>query len=174
MKQEVKKFLFVCLFVLLPLLILSCGGGGGGGDSGSSTPSTPTYTLSDEQSVFKKDYGYPEYLTISIDLNTGRREEAWVYSKLGKKYIYWDGKRVKEEAVTVAANTYSNPPYIDPTLFANATKKTDIQKLFGTNYTPINQSSGALSFLTWYYQSLGLSVSFSGDSIVVVQTIDKP
>jgi len=176
MKKEKRRLLSPVLLAFLPLLVLSCGSGGGDSAPSSVTPppSTPVYTLSSEQGVMKKDYGYPEYLAISVNSNTGRREEAWAYTKLGKRYIYWDGKRVKEENVTVPPNTSSNPPYIDPTLFATATKKADIQKLFGTNYTLIDQSGGALSFQTWYYQNLGLSVSFSGDTLVVVQTIDKP
>lgn len=160
------------------LLLTSCGGGG---DSATSTTSTqspsissPAYTLSDEQTKLTADHGIPEYLTISVNSDTGRREESWIYTKLGKIYIFWDGTRVQEQNLTVDPNDYSNPPYIDPQRFDNASKKSDIEGIFGNDYKVIDQSAGSLSFVSWYYEDLGLVVSFSGDQLVTVQTVDLP
>ncbi len=167
------------LSILLLIFAISCGGGGGGSESATapSQPSAPpptTYSLSPEQATMVKDYGNPEYLTISVNSDTGRREESWTYQKLNKMYIYWDGERVKEQTLTLNPQSYSKPPYIDPSLFSSATKKADILKLFGSKYKLIDQSTGNLSFQTWYYKDQGVSVSFAGDLLVVVQTLDKP
>ncbi len=89
-------------------------------------------------------------------------------------YIYWDGVRVQEKDMIIDPNDYSNPPYIDPQLFDDTSQKTDIQKVFGSDFTLIDQSAGSLSFVTWYYENLGLVVSFFDDDLAAVQTVDLP
>jgi hypothetical protein len=180
-KRKTISFFLVYGFCAL-FFFASCGGGGGGGGE-SSTPTVPTtptstsaavYTLSDEQVKIIGDNGFPEYLTISVNAETGKREESWIYTSLGKMYIYWDGTRVQEQDITFDPNDYSNPPFIDPQLFDSASQKTDIQKVFGSDFTLIDQSAGSLSFESWYYENLGLVVSFLGDDLASVQTIDLP
>ncbi len=66
-------------------------GNGGNGSGGGSQP--PNYNLSADQAKLAADHGNPEYLTISVNLNTGIREETWTYSgQLGKMYVFWDGE----------------------------------------------------------------------------------
>lgn len=175
-----KKISFSLIGGLCILFFLvSCGGGGGESSSPTSptiTPSTPAavYTLSDEQVKVTDDYGFPEYLTITVNAETGKREESWIYTQLEKIYIYWDGTRVQEQDITINPSDYSNPPYIDPQLFDTISQKTDLQNIFGSGYTLIDQSAGSLSFETWYYEDLGLVVSFLGDNLASVQTVDIP
>lgn len=175
-RKRISFFLIVGLCILF--LLASCGGGGGGESSTLSTtsPSPPAsvYTLSDEQVKVTDDNGFPEYLTITVNAETGKREESWIYTQLGKIYIYWDGVRVQEQDILIDSNDYSNPPYIDPQLFDSISQKTDIQKVFGLDYTLIDQSAGSLSFETWYYEDLGLIVSFFDDNLAAVQTVDIP
>lgn len=174
-----KTISFSLIYGLCTLFFFaSCGGGGE--SSSPISPTTPTftsaavYTLSDEQVKITEDNGLPEYLTISVNSETGKREESWIYTKLGKMYIYWDGTRVQEQDIIIDPNDYSNPPYIDPQLFDDTSKKTDIQKVFGSDFTLIDQSAGSLSFVTWYYEKLGLIVSFLDDDLASVQTVDLP
>ncbi len=181
MKKRKTNSLFLLYGLCILFLLTSCGGGSEGGDSSTPTTSTPppstpapVYTLSDEQVKITEDHGFPEYLTISVNSDTGRREESWVYTQLEKMYIYWDGERVQEQDITYDTSDYSNPPYIDPQLFDSASQNADIEEVFGLDYTLIDQSAGSLSFETWYYEDLGLVVSFSGDELVAVQTVDLP
>ena len=181
MKKRKTTSLFMIYGICTLFFFVSCGGGGGGGEiSSPNSPTTPTstsaavYTLSDEQDKIIGDNGFPEYLTISINAKTGKREESWIYTKLRKMYIYWDGIRVQEQDIIIETNDYSNPPYIDPQLFDDTSQKTDIQKAFGSDFTLIDQSAGSLSFETWYYENLGLIVSFLDDDLASVQTIDLP
>jgi hypothetical protein len=175
-----KRISFVLIVGLSTLfLLVSCGGGGGESSSPTNpatTSSTPAavYTLSDEQVKVTDDYGFPEYLTITVNAETGKREESWIYTQLGKIYIYWDGTRVQEQDININPGDYSNPPYVDPQLFDTISQKTDIQNVFGSGYTLIDQSAGSLSFETWYYENLGLIVSFLGDNLAAVQTVDIP
>ena len=176
-----KTISFFLIYVLCTLFFFaSCGGGGGGESSSPISPTTPTstsaavYTLSDEQDKMIGDNGTPEYLTISVNAVTGKREESWFYTKLLKLYIYWDGARVQEQDIIIDPNDYSSPPYIDPQLFDDTSQKKDIQKVFGSDFTLIDQSAGSLSFETWYYENLGLIVSFLGDDLASVQTVDLP
>lgn len=176
-RKTISSFLIYGLFTLF--FFASCGGGGEESASPIS-PTTPTstsaavYTLSDEQVKITGDNGLPEYLTISVNAEAGKREESWIYTKLGKMYIYWDGTRVQEQDIIINPNDYSNPPYIDPQLFDDTSQKTDIQKVFGSDFTLIDQSAGSLSFVTWYYENLGLIVSFLDDDLASVQTVDLP
>ncbi|MBI5640998.1 MAG: hypothetical protein HZA17_11280 [Nitrospirae bacterium] len=159
------------------IVVSSPGGTATGNWSATVSPGVqvPKYSLSGDQQKLISLYGNPEYLTISLNSDSGRREETWSYAKTnGKMYVFWDGERVKEESVSVPSNIYTNPPRIDPSLFAMDTQQAHIIQLFGSSYTMDDQSSGSLLFKTMYYQSLGLAVSFSGNSIVAVQTLDKP
>ncbi len=178
-----RYFVLVPLIALGVLSILATGGSSGGGGGGAPPPddggggdggSAPTAILSPDQTNLIANNGNPDYLTISDNSAEGRREEGWTYIKLGKTYLFWDGARVKEEAVSTNSGNFSNPPFIDPALFAKATTRTHIRQTFGENFTSVDQSAGALEFETWYFEDQGLVVSFSGDELVVVQTIDKP
>ncbi|MBI5664000.1 MAG: hypothetical protein HZC49_02750 [Nitrospirae bacterium] len=172
------------LTVMLSLSLGGCGskGGEGGTGSGSEIESendstvnsqAPQYSMTAEQATLIADNGNPDYVNISLNSTSGRREETWTYSGLKKMYVFWDGVRVKEVNITVNQNAYSNPPSVSPALFTKDTQKSDIIRLFGSNYIVDNQSMGSLSFETWYYSGQGIAVSFSGDKLVAVQTIDK-
>lgn len=175
-----KTISFFLIYGLCTLFFFASCGGGGGESSSPISPTPPTstsaavYTLSDEQDKMIGDNGFPEYLTISVNAVAGKREESWIYTKLLKMYIYWDGARVQEQDIIIDPNDYSNPPYIDPQLFDDTSQKTDIQTVFGSDFTLIDQSAGSLSFETWYYENLGLIVSFLGDDLTSVQTVDLP
>ena len=180
MTKRKRSFFSLIIGFFSLFFFVSCGGGGGGESSNqtnpATAPSTPAavYTLSDEQVKVTDDYGFPEYLTITVNAETGKREESWIYTQLGRIYIYWDGTRVQEQDIVINPGDYSNPPYIDPQLFDTISQKTDIQSVFGSGYKLIDQSAGSLSFETWYYEDLGLIVSFLGDNLAAVQTVDIP
>jgi hypothetical protein len=168
------------LAVLLSLYLSGCGSSGGGGGTGDSNESNSSisnqasqYGMSAEQTTLISGHGNPDYLNISLNSTSGRREESWTYSGLKKMYVFWDGIRVKEINITVNQNIYSNPPSINPALFTKYTQKSDIIRLFGSNYIRDDQSLGSLNYETWYYANQGISVSFSGDKLVTVQTLDK-
>jgi hypothetical protein len=175
MRKRKRIYFFLITGLSTLLLFVSCGGGGDS-SSPTTTPSTPAavYTPSDEQVMLIDDHGLPEYLAITADAETGKREESWIYTQLGKIYIFWDGARAQEQDISINPGDYSNPPYIDPQLFDTTSQKTDLQNVFGSGYTLIDQSAGSLSFETWYYEELGLIVSFLGDNLVAVQTVDIP
>ncbi len=170
-------YILSMIVVSAAVVFIGCGGGGENNGGASQPPNSqaPQYNLSGDQLKIISDYGNPEYLTISVNNESGKRVETWTYAKnVGKIYIFWDGERVKENNVNVNSSIYYNPPYIDPKLFTKDTKKTHIIGLFGKDYSVDDQSKGALLFETLYYTSLGLAVSFSGDNLVAVQTLDKP
>ncbi len=156
---------------LLGAMAIGCGGGGG--TEGGESTELPTYAPSPEQAALLSKLGTPEYLTISFD-PSGRREEAWSYlGKVRKTYIFWDGARVREKDVKVSAGKYSNPASVDPTRFTSATTRSDVERLFGVDYANETASKGSFKMETRYYKSLGLVLSFQGDTLVQVQGIDR-
>jgi len=169
------KVMLICLLAIP--LALACGGGGDDGEVdggvGDGGLVIPQYTLSAEQEKLISNHGNPAYLTISVDSENGIREEAWTYlGEVEKMYVCWDGERVKEKSIGVDPLMYSNPPFINPALFTKETQKAHIIELFGDNYVFEDQSFEGSE--AWYYTDLGLVVGFSGENLLVVQTMDKP
>lgn len=137
----------------------------------------PRFSLSNDQKQLIAAQGNPQYLTIGFNPDPLKREETWVYTDIGKMYTFWDGSNVNEQTITLDSTLRSNPPSLDPSLFAKDTKLSDIVQVFGSNYTTIDQTnssfiSNAPGFKTYYFADMGLLASFEGDSLAVVQTVD--
>jgi hypothetical protein len=143
--------------------------------SGADSPSL--YTLSEYQQALMDSYGAPAYITIGFSSDTPMREETWVYADLQKMYLFWDGVSLGETNITIDPNAYSNPPYLDPSLFTKDTKLSDLVEFLGTDYASVDQSSissliGSANFKTYCFRDVGLYVAFLDESLVAVQTID--
>jgi hypothetical protein len=143
--------------------------------SGADSPSL--YTLSEYQEALIESYGTPDYITIGFNFNPQRREETWIYRDLQKVYLFWDGTSLGQTSITVDPNAYSNPPYLDPSLFTKDTKLSDLVELLGTDYVPVDQSYfssviGDANFKTYHFKNEGLYVAFLDDKLITVQTID--
>ena len=172
-----KDAILIVSSILVFGMINGCGGGSDVvSDVDTSTP--PVYTLSDAQQAVIADKGTPEYLTISLNSDSGIREESWTYaaeqSESAITYSFWGGRQVIYEEVSINNEYHRLPSSVEPTLFTKDTKESHIIALFGNDYTVNDQSEGALDFKSWYYIELGIVVSFSEGNLVVVQTLDKP
>jgi len=139
----------------------------------------PTYGLSSGQKALIASNGNPQYFTIVFNSNPQRREETWVYTQLKKMYLFWDGALVDLRDVTINPNAYSNPPSLDPSLFTKDTQIQHVVQLFGSNYTTAGESDissllGPSDYKTIYYSDKGLFITFSGNDLTVVLTMDMP
>jgi hypothetical protein len=189
MLKLVVSFVLTCIVAIA----VSCGGGGedggttssptgGGGDDGATTsptgggePSTPQYTLSDEQERMVKLYGNPEYLVIMCDPNTGGRTETWTYAKAtGKMYVFLDGDKISEADAVQDSNVTPQPALVDPKNYSCKATAADMTNLLGSDYKEMDQSEGALNLVTRLYQNLGIGVSFLDGKLANVTTIDQP
>jgi hypothetical protein len=137
----------------------------------------PRYTFSADQQDLIENNGNPDYLIIAFNSTPQRREETWVYAKLKKMYVFWDGLRLQVKSAVFNRAAYSKPPALDPSLFTEDTKLPDLVQLLGGNYTSVDQPSldkviGMLNLKIYYFSDKGLYVAFLDDTLVSVQTID--
>jgi len=175
MNSMLKHVKVMLVFLLAIPILIACGGGGGDDAPPPKVgENPPEFILSADQQKLISDYGNPAYLTINVDSEEGAREEVWTYlGEVKKMYVFWDGERAKEESITLDPALYSNPTYINPALFTKETKKSDIIELFGNNYT-LSEDKSFEGSEAWNYENQGLIVAFQNESLLMVQTLDKP
>jgi len=94
-------------------------------------------------------------------------------------YLFWDGESLGATNITIDPEAYSDPPYLDPSLFTKDTKLADLVELLGSDYTEVDQSYfssviGDANFKTYFFRDEGLFIAFLDGSLVSVQTIDIP
>ena len=139
----------------------------------------PVYTPSAFQQTLLDKYGAPDYLSIAFGSTAPMRQETWVYVKLQKMYLFWDGVSLGATTLTPNPNVYANPPYVDPRIFTKDTTLSDLADHLQSNYTTVDQSQlssviGNANFQTYAFTEAGLLVSFLDGSLVAVQTADIP
>ena len=139
----------------------------------------PVYTPSAFQQTLLDKYGAPDYLSIAFGSTAPMRQETWVYVKLQKMYLFWDGVSLGATPLTANPNAYANPPYVDPRIFTKDTTLSDLADHLQSNYTTVDQSQlssviGNANFQAYAFKEAGLFVSFLDGSLVAVQTTDIP
>lgn len=139
----------------------------------------PVYTPSAFQQALLDKYGAPDYLSIAFGSTAPMRQETWVYVKLQKMYLFWDGVSLGATTLTLDPNAYANPPYVDPRVFTKDTTLSDLASQLQSNSTVVDQSAlkdviGNANFQTYGFKEAGVFVAFLDGSLADVQTMDIP